>query len=122
MAKQPQSQSKIAFKYKFEECYNPIYVNGAVGGVTPFGEVVVNFYLERQPVPYSETHLVKDGAIGDLISRNPTDDDETLTVVRYISNGVVMSEESATRIYNWLGERLTQLKQMKENTKDGVKK
>lgn len=38
---------KINFKYKFSDAYNPVYVNGAYGGVNPRGEIVINFYFER---------------------------------------------------------------------------
>lgn len=41
-------KNELKFKYIFDDSYNPVYVNGAHGGVTPRGELVVNFYLERQ--------------------------------------------------------------------------
>ena len=48
------SESKkpeIVFKYIFNYAYNPVYVNGAHGGLSPRGELVMNFYLERPPLP-----------------------------------------------------------------------
>ena len=37
---------EFRFKYIFSHDNNPVYVNGAHGGVNPRGELVVNFYLQ----------------------------------------------------------------------------
>jgi len=51
----------ITYKYIFEKDYNPLYVNGAQGGINPLGEIVIDFYLERNAIPVSQTCEIKDG-------------------------------------------------------------
>lgn len=97
---------KINFKYKFPEDYNPTYINGAFGGATPKGEIVANFFLERQAIPYEESQNV-DGFGRIIPTKNETV--EEIDVVRYVSTGVVLSLESAKDIYNWLGSHIQQL-------------
>ncbi len=59
------NKPEIKFKYVFSYNYNPVYVNGAHGGISPRGELVVNFYLERPPLPNSIAHEInQNGTIG----------------------------------------------------------
>lgn len=115
-ASQPQAlagkKQKIAFKYIYSDTYNPVYANGAVGGLSTQGEIVANFYLERQPVLRSQVHdLTPDGQLGDEISRDPPATD--LQVVRFVTTGVVLSLETARRVHDWLGKAIVQLDQAK---------
>jgi hypothetical protein len=107
------SNQKIVFKYLFAEDYNPVYVNGAHGGISPRGEIVVHFYLERPGVPVSITHeITAAGAIGEQIDEVPVDFKQTL--YRAIESGVVMNYESASSFHQWLGERLKELESVQQ--------
>src|SRR6185369_1888802 len=88
-----QKKPEITFKYVFNYGYNPSYVNGAQGGFSPRGEMVINFYLERQPLPEAISHeITSEGAIGKETSVEPKDLAQSM--VRYIDTGVVMSYEN----------------------------
>lgn len=103
------SEVSLNFKYKFPEDYNPIYTNGVFGGSTPKSEIIMNFFLERQPIPYSEIRKVneKGELIGTpLITR---EEEEALKIVRYVSTGVVMNLETAKAIHEWLGQHIQHL-------------
>ena len=90
---------KVLFKYKFPETYNPVYANGAHGGITPQGELCLNFFLERQPVPNKETYgFSDDGRVtAKPIEFEPVDKADAV-FVRYVSTGVVMSMDTARRL------------------------
>ncbi len=101
---------QIKFKYVFDDDYNPVYASGAFGGPTPRNEIVINFFLERQPVPYSETRAVnEDGTLGAIIKAEGSDD--TLKIIRYVETGVVMDLKTAKEIHAWLGETITLIDQ-----------
>lgn len=55
MGKEKNPDSKdcpsIKIKYIFRDHYNPVYANGAYGGITPSGEIVASFYFEKHPLP-----------------------------------------------------------------------
>lgn len=105
-------ERQIKFRYVFPENYNPTYCNGAFGGVSTHGEIVANFFLERMPIPNSIINQVNpDGSLGGVVSVDPNDYDET--VIRYVSTGVVLSEDNAKAIYNWLGEQIQELENRK---------
>lgn len=94
---------EITFKYKFEDNYNPKYVNGCQGGSTPQGEIVLNFYFERLPIPNTETRILdaKTGALGDTINMEPKD--YSNSIIRYLDSGVILSLDFAKTLHKWLG-------------------
>ena len=109
----------IKFRYIFPKDYNPVYCNGAYGGISTRGEIVANFFLERMPIPYSITTPVnEDGTLSGVASTEPEDMNET--VIRYISTGIVLTENNAKSIYEWLGNHIQELERRKsiENTED----
>lgn len=109
----------IKFRYIFPKDYNPVYCNGAYGGISTRGEIVANFFLERMPIPYSITTPVnEDGTLSGVASTAPEDMNET--VIRYISTGIVLTENNAKSIYEWLGNHIQELERRKsiENTED----
>ncbi|MBT1073133.1 hypothetical protein [Pelotalea chapellei] len=102
---------ELKFKYVFNYGYNPTYVNGAQGGFSPRGEMIVNFYLERQPLPESISHeITSEGAIGRETSMEPSD--LANSMVRFIDTGVVMSYENAKVFHAWMGEKLREMEEM----------
>lgn len=101
-------KNEITFKYIFDDSYNPTYVNGAHGGVTPRGELVVNFYLERQPLPNAISHeIAVNGSIGRESAVDPADLHRSF--VRHISSGIVLNQQTAKEIHFWLGEKLKEM-------------
>ncbi len=103
-----QSKPEIKFKYIFNYGYNPVYVNGAHGGISPRGELIVNFYLERIALPESITHEINpNGTIGNEVSAEP--DDLKNSLVRFIDTGVILNYQSAKDMLLWLGERVKEM-------------
>ena len=104
---------ELTFKYVFNYGYNPTYVNGAQGGFSPRGEMVINFYLERQPLPESITHeITAEGAIGSETEIEPKN--LASSMVRFIDTGVVMSYENARVFHSWLGEKLREVEELQK--------
>jgi len=107
------NKPEMTFKYIFTYDYNPVYVNGAHGGVSPRGELVVNFYLERQPLPNSITHeITPAGQIGTETDSEPSDLNRSL--VRHVTNGVVLNYNTARELHYWLGEKLKEMEALEK--------
>lgn len=102
----------LSFKYIFTYDYNPVYINGAHGGVSPRGEIIANFYLERPPLPNEITHAINpDGSIGtDVIETDPANLNSI--IVRYVSSGVVLNYQNARALHSWLGDKIEDLERM----------
>lgn len=96
--------STIKYKYKFDKNYNPKYVNGALGGINPQGEVVINFYLERISIPNSQTYSIDENGLGNIEDMEPKD--YNTSFVRFVESGILMDYKTAKEIHRWLGEHL----------------
>ena len=104
---------EINFKYIFNYGYNPVYVNGAHGGISPRGELIMNFYLERQPLPNSISHEINsNGTIGNPTSEEPEDLQNSM--VRFIDTGIILNYESARNLHFWMGERLKEMEAIEQ--------
>ncbi len=104
---------EMTFKYIFTYDYNPVYVNGAHGGISPRGELVMNFYLERPPLPNAITHEITPvGGIGAETEVEPSDLGRSL--VRHVTNGVVLNYNTARDLHYWLGEQLKAMEAMEQ--------
>ena len=102
---------ELTFKYVFNYGYNRTYVNGAHGGFSPRGEMVINFYLERQPLPEVVSHEISpEGAIGRETGIEPKD--LANSMVRFIDTGVVMSYDNAKVFHAWMGDKLREVEEM----------
>ncbi len=106
-------KNEMTFKYIFQYDYNPVYVNGAHGGISPRGELVMNFYLERQPLPNSIAHeITAAGTIGPETDVEPSDLSRSL--VRQVINGVVVNYQTARELHYWLGEKLKEMEALEQ--------
>jgi hypothetical protein len=101
---------KVSFKYIFSPDYNPVYANGAYGGPTSQGEIAVNFFVERQPVPIEDTWSISpDGKLLEQVAREPKGEEGTALIIRFVTGGVIMNLEVAKRVYAFLGRHIAQL-------------
>lgn len=102
----------INFKYKFSELYNPVYINGAYGGINPQGEIIMNFYLERSPIPKEEQYTIDELSV--LTGPVTTDpEDHSQNIIRFVETGIVLNLENAKKINEWLGQHILQLEALK---------
>lgn len=100
----------IKFKYIFTPDYNPKYVNGAYGGVSPQGEINVNFYLERRGLPKYHEFFVDEK--GKLTEKSIEPADHQHSMVRVVENGVTLSLAGAKNIHEWLGKKIVELEKL----------
>lgn len=112
---------KFKFKYIFPDDYNPIYVNGAYGGISYKAEIIVHFFLERTPLPNSVTHIVnEDGTLGEEVQREP--EDHATSIVRYVNSGIILNLEEAKSVHKWLGDKIETLENAIKMQKDKKEK
>jgi len=109
-----QGKREITFKYIFNYGYNPSYVNGAQGGLTPRGEFVIHFYQERPALPAALAHeITPQGAIGRETTVLPKD--LANTMVRFIDTGITMNYDTAKIFHAWLGDKIRELETVQKS-------
>lgn len=98
--------NKFVIKYKFDPLYSPTYVNGVYGGYSNRGELIAHFYLERWPIPNSQSfEFLPNNSVQELIDeRDPKN--AHYSILRMVNSGIIMDKAFAQSLYEWLGEML----------------
>jgi hypothetical protein len=110
MASKSKKNQSITFKYKFPETYNPLYANGAHGGVSSKGEIVINFFSERPALPVEEVAILEGNK---MVESNVTKPEGYPNIsIRYVQNGVIMNLDTAKAVHIWLGNHINQLEEL----------
>lgn len=102
-------KNEVKFKYYFDDNYDPEYVNGAYGGQTPNGELVMHFFMDRFPIPYEVTQGLNEDGTPDPDEIIVVPDQEEAMIRRSVKAGVIMSPATALNIYKWLKNRLIEM-------------
>jgi hypothetical protein len=111
-----ETKKSLTFKYIFPDDHNPVFANGAFGGVSPSGDIMVHFYTERAALPRKVSHeLNPDGTLGEAIDTEPEDHAESL--VRFITCGVVLTLEGAKSVHDWLGKKIESAEKLRDMKK-----
>lgn len=100
---------EIRFFFEHDKDYRIIATNGVWGGITPIGDIQLDFYVERMDTPESILNkITEDGKLGDEISRQPEK-----RIIRRLQIGVLMSIENAEVLANFLKEKISDMKKIK---------
>lgn len=96
----PNEISKVRFIYNDPEDYQRYFINGAVGGLTPRGELICNFFFEYKELPDSEEAVVEDGKL--KILNEPISEPE---IFREIKCSIILRPEEARSIAGWFAAK-----------------
>ena len=106
---------QLTFRYLKDPSYRLIPVNGVWGGITPRGEIHLELFHESQAAPEVVIRSVtQKGELGKEIDHQPPRE-----ISRTVLVGVMLTEESAESIANWLHARVRQLRERNEKKKQG---
>lgn len=111
MAQKDDKQTEIEFFFEYEPTYRVVPVNGAWGGLTPRGELKLDFFVESVQTPERiKNRMAGDGRLGDEISRIPE-----RRIVRRLQIGILVGIEEAESIARFILGRVEELKKGKGN-------
>ena len=112
------AKKEFTFKYIIPDHIQDCYVNGAFGGVTPRNEISMHLFCERHPIPKNIKHTINsDGSLSEKILIEQGGD-----AVRIIQSSVIMDENTAIAVRDWLNGRLKHLESLREKDKKATKK
>lgn len=94
-------KQKVSFRFKISPNYAVYAIDGALGGLTPKGEITMNVFHERHAIPKKTVHEINpDGSLGKIIEK-----EEKKSIIRDIPFGLSMSPNTARSIARWLNDR-----------------
>lgn len=101
----PDEPRHVAFDFIKSPHFRAVRADGAIGGVTPSGQIHVAFYSERNPIPRRVIHSVgSDGKLGEEIGRESRE-----AIVREMDFDLFLSLRVAKSVHEWLGARIEEL-------------
>lgn len=104
---------KVRFKYEFANDYRIIHATGAVGGITPSGNLKLDLFTEFGPSPDNdEWTLNPDGTLDEQVV--PTQAPEAIEVIRQKQAGVIIGINEVENIAKWLLEKVKEAKELGE--------
>jgi hypothetical protein len=91
-------QKKIVVRFETAKNFQAVAATGAYGGPTPQGEIICNFFIERQEYPKS-LDVIIDTQTGKF---EEVSEEEKNRYVREIQVAVVMRPDIALAIGEWI--------------------
>ena len=105
--------SKLKFHYIKSNFWRVIKADGAIGGITPRGDVFFSLYNERVPLPDVTVQAIENGRLSaEIIEERTTAEG----ILREIEVGVNMDLDTAKALVRWLQEKIDIIEQFREST------
>lgn len=102
-------QKQIKVFYEHDPGYRMIAANGIFGGITPRGELRIDFFSEYSEVPKSVTlRITKEGTVTEEQDTNPR-------IVRMIQMGVLVPADHIESFADWFQAKAEEIKQRRKH-------
>jgi hypothetical protein len=114
----PEPPGRVAFDFVKSPHFRAVRADGAIGGVTPNGQIHIAFYSERHAIPRRVVHTIDStGKLGDEIGRESRD-----AIVREMDFDLFLTLSVAKSVHQWLGDRIAELEARDEASPSQTKK
>ena len=98
----------VVFDYLKSAHFRVIYATGAIGGLTPEGNIHFALYNERSAIPRQVAHPLDDtGTLGEEIPDRRVSREG---IVREVEVDVILSRQAAEGLVSWLQGKIDELK------------
>ena len=94
-----EENKKVEFKYKISPEYKVFSISGFQGTLTPTGDLVINCYKERHPLPDREVFEIKENGQLQFVSREPA---VSNTIIREVPFAFSINPMQARAFARWL--------------------
>ena len=104
------ASARVAFDYIKSQHFRVIRADGAIGSVTPKGEIHFALFSERAAIPRRQVHEIQDsGLLGPPIAAETVSRD---AVVREMDVDVFVSVDVAKVLVSWLQGQINEAEQL----------
>lgn len=108
--KSKMAKGKITVHNKISSNFRQLHVDGAWGGVTPRGQINLNFYAERTPIPKSTDFEITDGGtVGNVLGHS---EDSKQGFLREFEVGIYMDLNAAKSLAQFLNGKVAELEKL----------
>ena len=93
---------EISFEYKISPNYSLVPVSGGHGGLSVQGDIVLNLFYERHPIPKTVTHKIDEFG---LPEEPPVAVEIKDSFIREVLFGLVLKPAAARGLAGWLNNQ-----------------
>ncbi|QKZ13986.1 hypothetical protein [Spirosoma sp. KUDC1026] len=111
----PQEPNKVDIHFIKSGDFRTAYINGVFGGFTPRGQLNIDFFSERIPIP-TKISYVANQQDQDKVEMKEVDREGKNGAVREFHFGVIMDMDTAREMRAWLDDKLRQYDEAVEAT------
>jgi hypothetical protein len=105
-----ESPPRVNFDYIKAQGFRVIRADGAIGSVTPSGQIHMSVYSERPPIPRRIVHAITDGGqLGPEIQSERIVRD---AIIREMDVDIFMTVEVAKKIKEWLEKQISEAEKL----------
>jgi len=109
----------ITFEYIKSHDYKVHSVHGGIGGINNYGDLVLNLFFERSPIPRKATHsLDKDGRLIPEAIKLDTREG----IIRDVLFGIALTPQNAKSLAAWLLQHVEEAELQQEELRKHIKK
>jgi hypothetical protein len=105
----------IQFHYIKANLFRVIHVDGAIGGLTPTGDIFVSLYSQRGPIPQITVQEV--GETGELGGELMEQRKGREGLVREVEVGLAIRPQIAEQLVKWLQEKIDLAREAQQESK-----
>jgi hypothetical protein len=109
-------QKNVVIEYIKSQLFRVVHADGAVGGVTPSGNLHIAFFSERPAIPRMMVHRRNEnGTLGDLLP------EQTVVrpgMIREMDVDIMIQPHAVGSLIKWLQERQVELEKFQDRAKD----
>jgi len=96
--------AEVKFDYIKSNFFRVVHADGAIGGPTPNGNIQMNLWSQRAPIPTHVVYQMSGGVIGNEVEREQRD-----AIVREVEAGIVLDLPTAISVRDWLDRQIQSL-------------
>lgn len=97
-----EKRKTIDFKYRMASDYKVYSITGLQGTITPTGDLIINMYKERHPLPERESFEIQDDGQLKFLNRIP---DAENSIIREIPFAISINPMQARAFAKWLNSK-----------------
>ena len=114
-----EKKNKLDIFYEKSPSYHAYPVGGVYGGITRSG-IHFDIFTERPALPIKTTvGLNDDGNLGDILDMEFKEDGPG--ICRDLQCGLYMNIDTATSLYNWLGDKIQKFNELAKSQENDEK-
>ncbi len=111
-------KSTVKIVYKYSDDYKNSYVTGLYGGLTPRGQIKMDFFVEYfETIDEENFEILPDGTLG-----NKQNEENKRAIIREKVTGILIDIENANTFVDWLNGKIKEHQKLVSNLTKKKKK